>query len=281
MKIEQKSSNENSADFKALDYLPTRSAGDFGVARQNDHLKCAVFKEKRNRFFWGIAFAPNFVNRKFSVANSDEFVDYINDRKRTESLENTFSINLDIGYEFQKHISIRSGLFYSRMSGSFQDSSIVSTDIVITTVYDNNGQVESSDTSYNHTYESINSNILMERLDIPLIVSYRKDFGRLNMDLSLGALFNVTYYTSGRILNPLGNTINISNKTDNLERIYKRNLGVSMYLGLGVYYELSQNLQFKVEPYMMHQPNNLTLSNYPLRESYTQYGLQIGMRYFL
>ena len=31
MKIEQKSSNENSADFKALDYLPTRSAGDFGV----------------------------------------------------------------------------------------------------------------------------------------------------------------------------------------------------------------------------------------------------------
>jgi len=61
-------------------------------------------------------------------------------------------------------------------------------------------------------------------------------------------------------------------------RAFRNRLGIGFYGSMGVYFQINDNLQFLLEPYVKWRPGSNTVDGYILDQHYTTTGLFVGIR---
>lgn len=111
-------------------------------------------------------------------------------------------------------------------------------------------------------------------IDIPVLLGYRKVFGKFSFGAQAGVLVNLRLKTSGRMLASESEIVNIEDT-----ETFKSSVGLSYYFGATIDYELTKKWSISAAPFVRHLPNNFANANYELKQKYTQYGLNVGVRY--
>jgi hypothetical protein len=205
-------------------------------------------------------------------------------RERTESPYLSYSAGFRIGMGWNNGVAFKTGFNYSNINEKFSYTDPNSVQIkTITTVkyiYDDQFNIiDSIKTTENVEIPGTNTVTQYNKItlyDIPLLVQYTiPGKRRLSYSLVLGPLVNLSLTQSGKILDPY------SNKLVKLEeaQIYKNNIGLSFYGGLGINYQLTKNVQMSIEPNFRWMPGSLTKVTHPVDQSYFLANVAAAIRY--
>ena len=120
-------------------------------------------------------------------------------------------------------------------------------------------------------------------LDIPVLISHTViKTGQVQVNGSVGALFNVTSWYNGDLLDTTGLPLVIDGKTATQGvGAWKKHIGTSLYGSLSLYDQIFSRVQATFEPYLRYDlsPINRDLSVY--KERFVTTGLMLGIRYQL
>lgn len=119
--------------------------------------------------------------------------------------------------------------------------------------------------------------------DIPVLISHTViKTGQVQVNGSVGALFNVTSWYNGDVLDTTGMPLSIDTKTTTQGTgAWKKHIGTSLYGSLSLYDQIFSRVQATFEPYLRYDlsPINRDLSVY--KERFVTTGLMLGIRYQL
>lgn len=116
-------------------------------------------------------------------------------------------------------------------------------------------------------------------VDIPLLVGYEMPMGRSSIMLHAGPVINLTTTQEGQILDPMLHPRFITEGEPGAIDVYKSNLGMSIYLGAGILFPLTDQISWLIEPSLLYRLNPVSLDSYPLKEHRHHAGLNVGLRY--
>lgn len=228
--------------------------------------------------------------------------------EQSEKTTLSHSVNLKLAYEAGK-IGIESGAFYSIENRSvnydvtfettdtvksyeFTDNSHYSepfiassgyyilhgTDTTWFTNYDSTW-IESKDTTVVTEYQKRDSNITnndqikIQRIMIPLLVSYQFGKDRWTISPKLGIIAAFTLKSKGRSLNTEGNAF------VDIKDLPYSNLLLLSYSGVNLSFALNKSFHISLEAYYNRNINKVYQSNYPLSSTVHAYSSSIGLRY--
>jgi hypothetical protein len=118
-------------------------------------------------------------------------------------------------------------------------------------------------------------------VDIPLLVGYEMRLGRNIVMLNVGPVFNLTHTHEGQILDSMLHPRSITPGSPGAIDIYKTNVGMSIYLGAGILFPLSDRLSALIEPSYLYRLNPVTLNSYELKEKRHYASMNLGIRYHI
>ena len=222
--------------------------------------------------------APEYAFRSLK-ANSLEYTDYRNSRDTIESSQYAFSAGVRATAVFGNGFLLRGGIVYAQTNEKFQKDSFGIGNIrYIIDKNPNTGQLDTArieitngifrKTRYNH-YRS---------LDFTIQGGY--EFGlteNVTIGLNAGVNFNIKTARKATILGQDLQPLVISK--DNT--IYQTSVGTSLVGSVAAYYRLTYRWQLMIEPQFRYYLKRITKSDYGLRQSYSNAGLNIGLRYRL
>lgn len=109
----------------------------------------------------------------------------------------------------------------------------------------------------------------MNGIDIPLLIGYRWENDYFQTTINSGIIFNIYSWYKGQLL---------FFPDDSL---YKRNTGISLYLGLNLARQISNKLTLFTEPYFRYRLSNMGTNLLPFERRINVAGLSLGLRYYL
>ncbi len=251
--------------------------------KKHSALQCPSFVRKDNVTFLELYFSNDYAIKSLQEKNA-EGSGYRALRERTESPYLSYSAGFRIGMGWNNGVAFKTGFNYSNINEKFSYTDPNSVQIkTITTVkyiYDDQFNIiDSIKTTENVEIPGTNTVTQYNKItlyDIPLLVQYTiPGKRRLSYSLVLGPLVNLSLTQSGKILDPY------SNKLVKLEeaQIYKNNIGLSFYGGLGINYQLTKNVQMSIEPNFRWMPGSLTKVTHPVDQSYFLANVAAAIRY--
>lgn len=251
--------------------------------KKHSALQCPSFVRKDNVTFLELYFSNDYAIKSLQEKNA-EGAGYRALRERTESPYLSYSAGFRIGMGWNNGVAFKTGFNYSNINEKFSYTDPNSVQIkTITTVkyiYDDQFNIiDSIKTTENVEIPGTNTVTQYNKItlyDIPLLVQYTiPGKRRLSYSLVLGPLVNLSLTQSGKILDPY------SNKLVKLEEaeIYKNNIGLSFYGGLGINYQLTKNVQMSIEPNFRWMPGSLTKVTHPVDQSYFLANVAAAIRY--
>ncbi len=242
---------------------------------------CPTFGSKsggRRTWYIDAYGAPEYAFRSLK-ANSIEYTEYRNSRDTIETSQYAFSAGARATAVFGNGFLLRGGIVYAQTNEKFQKDSFGIGNIrYVIDKNPNTGQLDTVQveitngifrkTRYNH-YRS---------LDFTIQGGY--EFGlteNLTIGLNGGVNFNIK---SGRKATVLGQDLQpLVISKDNT--IYQTSVGTSLVGSVAAYYRLNYRWQLMIEPQFRYYLKPITKSDYGLRQSYSNAGLNIGLRYRL
>jgi hypothetical protein len=230
--------------------------------------------------------APEYASRQLVYKDPTQ-VTYAEQRKNNENYSFAYSLGFRANAHFKRGLALRTGLVISTIVEKFTyqdpnaqitrvlnisvDTTIINNEIFI--VVDTISMVEYG----RRDLVGYNS---YRFYDIPLMVGYELDRGRWIMHLNTGVLLNVATARRGQFLDPDGNLVSInSNEADNYGA-FRKKVGSSLLMSLGVNYALTNKLHFLVEPQLRVWMQPLTVNAYPIDQKYVNLGLALGFRQY-
>lgn len=230
--------------------------------------------------------APEYASRQLVYKDPSQ-ISYAEQRKDNENYSFAYSLGFRANAHFKRGLALRTGLVVSTIVEKFTyqdpnaqitrvlnisvDTTIINNEIII--VVDTISMVEYG----RRDLVGYNS---YRFYDIPLMVGYELDRGRWIMHLNTGVLLNVATARRGQFLDPDGNLVSInSNEADNYEA-FRKKVGSSLIMSIGVNYALTNKLHFLVEPQLRVWMQPLTLNAYPIDQKYVNLGLALGFRQY-
>ena len=222
--------------------------------------------------------APEYAFRSLK-ANSLEYTDYQNSRDTIESSQYAFSAGVRASAVFGNGFLLRGGIVYAQTNEKFQKDSFGIGNIrYVIDKNPNTGQLDTAQieitngifrkTRYNH-YRS---------LDFTIQGGY--EFGlteNVTIGLNAGANFNIKTWRKATVLGQDLQPLVISKENS----IYQTSVGTSLVGSVAAYYRLNYKWQLMIEPQFRYYLKPMTKSDYGLRQSYSNAGLNIGLRYRL
>ncbi len=210
---------------------------------------------------------------------------YLQKKDSSESM----SLGYTIGARFSKSITnnllLKAGLQYSQMSEKFtlRTENDRRQTIVInshTIVRPNLPDTTISDTSvFVQIGYRVRTNMnYYKSLEIPVILSYefpQRDESKWKLALNVGAIVNITSWYDGKTIDAGYNLVNIGSKSNN--GFYKHQFGVSLYGGLSVIRNITQNLDVFAEPYFRYGLYNVQ-GGAGFNQKFNLAGIQFGAR---
>lgn len=278
--------NQNTTGILTDDNQPTLKLQPINVLSKKGGPDCYSFQS----FLRGLSFdgyiAPEYASRQLVYKDPSQ-ITYAEQRKNNENYSFAYSLGFRANAHFKRGLALRTGLVVSTIVEKFTyqdpnaqitrvlnisvDTTIINNEIFI--VVDTISMVEYG----RRDLVGYNS---YRFYDIPLMVGYELDRGRWIMHLNTGVLLNVATARRGQFLDPDGNLVSInSNEADNYGA-FRKKVGSSLLMSLGVNYALTNKLHFLVEPQLRVWMQPLTVNAYPIDQKYVNLGLALGFRQY-
>ena len=262
---------------------------DYTLNVQPDYdKKCPKFGKSRGfHGYYSIeAYHSSDITFRNFDADNEEFNDHINLRSSTETSTYSYSNGLRFKWHNSSGLGIGVGIdrnvINERFSFVDNDAREVRTIISIDTLFNTDGTFETfSDTTRVELQGSVTNviNNSYTSIDLPIHLSFQKEFGRWAVGISGGIYINLLFDQKGRILNfdesPAWITKGPTNELD----IYRTTSGVKFDASLTLIYHITPSFDLMAEPYFRYNPNSLTRINHPLSHFYNTAGFRTGLRY--
>ena len=163
--------------------------------------------------------------------------------RREISKKNSYTVGVRAGRYLGKHLSLKIGLQYSRLTENF-----------------------SFTMDSNHLANQYAS------LDIPLLVGYDLRPTFIKTTINAGIVYNLYTWYKG---------MDLVSTTDfgNITEIYKHNTGTSVFIGLNLSKQINKELEIIAEPYYRYRLSYMTKAEIYFRQKINMAGVNIGLRY--
>ena len=111
-------------------------------------------------------------------------------------------------------------------------------------------------------------------LEIPLLLGYENNFGKGRLGVSMGIGINIHLKTKGQI-------INLDGQLEDTKTLiaFKNNVGLSFIASIKYERFLNQHFSIGVSPFVKHYTQSFTHKDYGLKQNYTLYGVNAGVKY--
>jgi len=251
--------------------------------KKHSVLQCPTFVRKDNLSFFEVYFSNDYAIRSLS-AKSPEYNGYKSLREQTEHSYLSYSAGFRVGMGWNNGIAMKTGVNYSSINEKFTytdpNSVQIKTITIIKYIYDDQFNViDSIKTTENVSIPGTNTVTQYNKIslvDIPVLMQYTiPGKRRLSYNLVCGPLINLSLVQSGKILN------SSSNELVNLQdqNIYKNNIGLSFYGGIGINYQLTKNIQISIEPNARIMTSSVSRVTHPIDQKYWVASVAAAFRY--
>lgn len=240
---------------------------------------CARFSEGRPALFLALTAGPVLPMRQFS-GRSEEYVEFANQRSSTESVRLSYGGSARLSMVFPWGGAIRSGVSYTQINEQlvYKNSRVR----IITDIYDPNGNVIGTDTTYHEGSTALKYNNRHRLIDIPVQLGYEIRYDKITLAANAGLNVNVAYSQKGNYLSSEDLLPTRFDSDDpSAEPVYKTKVGLGWQASLGLHYQLNDRLDLMAEPYLRYYPQSFTRDDYPLRQKYMVGGVGLGLRVLL
>jgi len=225
------------------------------------------------------------ISPKSFTANAAESSAYITAREATESNQYAWSTGVRFNVHHRSGLTGRIGLSYTQAGDIFDytDSLATQSTTRIDSFFAADGTFLYAETSQVLILGTLIKKIhnTYRYLDIPLIIGYEMPMGRSNLMFNIGPVLNLKSTHEGQILDPMLHPRPITDGEPGAIDVYKTSLGISLYIGAGVLFPISDALSGLVEPSFTYRFNPVTVDNYPISEHRHYAGLNVGLRYHI
>lgn len=242
-------------------------------------IRCARFGGSNWHFYTELLGGIELPLREFQPRNAEADA-YARLREKTEFPSSAFSSSLRFSAISDQGIALRTGLQYAQINERFSYYNENEQRTIITDIYDSAGHLIRTDTVWvaGAEYKADNR---YKMINVPLILGYERDFGRLTFAMNAGISLNLWMDASGQYLSPndLQQPVSFGSASSATEKnTYQTNIGLGWYGSLGIIYEIKHRWQLMAEPAFRIHPKSLTRGNYPLDQRYFVAGLNLGIR---
>jgi hypothetical protein len=225
---------------------------------------------------------PGFSPRSFEDTAGESSI-YAEARKTTEHGQYAWVAGARVNMLFRNGFGARIGLTYSQIGDIFDYTDTLATQSTtrVDSFFASDGTFLYADTSRVLIFGSLIKKIhnTYRYLDIPILASFEIPYGRSIFMINAGPVFNLTSSHEGQILDSNLHPASITPGDPDEIPVYKTNLGMSLYMGAGVVFPLTDHISGLVEPNFLYRLKPVTLDSYPLKEHRHTASLNLGIRY--
>lgn len=238
---------------------------------------CEDFKGQPLSWYLGLVLSPDIAIRSLN-SKSPEYADYAKNRNQTESFNFAFSTGLRLTAKSGMGLGLRSGFNYSEIMEDFEYQNENEVRIIIQEIYDQNGNILGTDTTYEYGTRVKRTFNRYRTIDVPVMIGYEVEFPKLTLAVYGGAYFNLAFATRGDFLSPELEPVTFTTGADDAYPAFRDHLGLSLGGSMGIYYQLSDRLQLVLEPQFRYFLQPVTREEYLLNQKYFTTGITTGLR---
>ena len=284
-------SNRSLSDHSIIDFLPqqdvyleTEESEMTTLSLLKPDPNCYKFSGTGNKLVLSadVFGGPGFSPKSYTHTENESSV-YADARKVTENNQYAWTIGARVNLQHRSGFTGRIGINYTQVGDLFDYTDSLATQS--TTVTDSFFAADGT-FLYTETSQKLILGTLIKKIhntykyvDIPLILGYEMPMGRSTILVNAGPVFNLTSSHEGQILDPNLHPRSITEGDAGAIDVYKTNIGMSLYLGAGYLFPISDQFSGLIEPTFIYRLNPVTLDSYPLQEHRHYAGLNVGIRY--
>lgn len=196
----------------------------------------------------------------------------------------SFSAGVNIVKNIGDNFLIKTGVQYSQVNELFKYNSgsdtrtttIITTRDVIIAPGDTIHIRDTSTVTQTGTLTKQNQN-RYKQWDIPIIFGYEFGGKGFRLNANAGVIANIRSSYQGNMLDTTQKVIDIASY--NNTGVYKTNIGLGVYLGLGILKPINDNMDLLIEPHARFNLSNMTTDAAIFNQKNTILGLSVGIRY--
>ncbi len=248
-------------------YKPNFEA-DINQFRLPDEVtECFSFSHKSKSFwFLELDALATFNQKNYKDSSASEVSSLLKLRKETESALFSYGFGLKAGVILPNNLVIRGGAYYHFIREYFD--------------YYGDTTLTSTTDGIRQGIHIVKTTNVYKTLDAELDLGYRFNFGRIQLEPSLGVSYNFSLNRKGNILNNSFKPDSISTNTSYGDQIFKSNegLGIKGELSLHYYFDARTSAYATIQ--YKRYFNNWMKPEYPIDIRYNHFMLGIGVRRF-
>ena len=241
-----------------------------------------------NKKYWEVYAGPDYAFENYKSYGDTASANYLEKRKASTKFASAFSAGVRYTKVFNNGTSVRAGMNYTQVNEKFiyfnpneiKYVTVITTRVVIRapgdTIYINDTlQYQQTGTRTKTTYNRYRT------IDIPLVIGYELGNGKIHANINAGVIINIYSWYKGDVLDSLYQPVTITTGKGNSIYQFKNNIGVGFIGSVSLYYKMTDNLRFLLEPYFRYNLSPMSKQNLNLQQKYNIAGLRAGVRFDL
>ena len=222
----------------------------------------------------GLLMSDKTLENKHSYTNA-----YLEAREASESYLYARGAGLRVSLLTGNGMAFRAGIFVHQIADAFDYHKVDEQHMKIINVYDENGQLVGTDTTYQTIYRQVTGKSSYTLIDLPLTIGYEVDSRRWIFGLNATAYVNLRQAHTGLILLPPAEPNNNQFEVESDYPAFKNQLGLSFGASATIGYKLNSSIHLIAEPSVRVITESITKTTYPLNQRHALYGFWLGIRY--
>lgn len=264
--------------FAGFAALPVTSAAPLAIADWATELKCVSFKTGKRHWFGELSAGTTTSLRDLS-AREGEFIPYARGRAATEFAQLSYNTEARLSIVSPSGVAFRTGLNYTQLNEQFKYVNDDETQLTITEVQDDNGQIISRDTIIVVGQRRVETQNRYRMIDVPLVLGYELAHHKMTFAFNAGMYLNLTYQQKGDFISPTDQEpVSFSSDSRDAYPAYKSQIGLGWYGSIGMYYRMNARTHVYLEPSLRMYTQSSTIEEYPLKQNYVLGSLNVGLR---
>lgn len=238
--------------------------------------RCAKFTGPFFRWDAELLAGPAYAHSTLTAKTSESEA-HLQQRLNSEFSEWSYTTLLRLAATTKSGLSIRSGVGYTQINERFEHE--IGSKWETTVVIGPDGQIIAHDSTFVERYVETSNNRL-RFVEIPVLLGYEKQLGKLRVGAQAGAFLGVAFDATGTTYSPAtGDPIAFGQEGEsNVLPIFRQQATAAWYGSMTVVYNLASRYSIVAEPYFKSYPRVLSTSGYDLEQDYWMAGMQVGLR---
>ncbi len=266
--------------------LPTKPTAATFLNNVAPVANCPTFKRNRPAWQFELLGGPAYAHQQLRARGPDDF-GYLEARSGNEFPSISYQLSARLQFATASGLTLRSGLSFVNLRRRADYPLEGERMAIVTDRYDSGGTLIGSDTTFETTFRMVSSRNSLRQFELPLLVGYRFQAGKLRLNFQAGPTLGLQLTTDSRLLTPDGESVRPARRTDDADTAageiaaYRNSAALGFQASLTTTYPLGRRTSLLMEPFCKVYPRSFTAPSYPLREKYVVMGLQVGIGYRL